>query len=97
MMSARNCRFEEPDDGRCYIETRDENYRGHSYNFVRPRRALRFGRETRTPAMQAGLATRRLTFREVFVCALTLLLEKVSRAFHGACTRAAATDVLTHT
>ena len=38
------------------------------YNFVRPHRALKFGRETRTPAMQAGLATRRLTFREVFVC-----------------------------
>ena len=29
------------------------------YNFVRPHGALKFGRETRTPAMQAGLATRR--------------------------------------
>ena len=38
------------------------------YNFVRPHGALTFGREVRTPAMQAGLATRRLTFREVFVC-----------------------------
>ena len=28
------------------------------YNFVRPHRALRFGRETRTPAMQAGLVKR---------------------------------------
>jgi hypothetical protein len=37
------------------------------YNFVRPYRALKFGRETRSPAMQAGLASRRLTFREVFV------------------------------
>ena len=37
------------------------------YNFVRPHRALRFGRETRTPAMQAGLATRRLTLRDIFV------------------------------
>ena len=36
------------------------------YNFVRPHRALRFGRETRTPAMQAGLATRRLTLRDIF-------------------------------
>jgi hypothetical protein len=36
------------------------------YNFVRPHRALKFGRETRTPAMQAGLTTRRLTFREIF-------------------------------
>ena len=38
------------------------------YNFVRPHGALKFGRETWTPAMQAGLATRRFTFREVFVC-----------------------------
>ena len=40
------------------------------YNFVRPHRphrALRFGRETRTPAMQAGLATRRLTLRDIFL------------------------------
>ena len=37
------------------------------YNFVRLHRALRFGRETRTPAMQAGLATRRLTLRDIFV------------------------------
>ena len=26
------------------------------YNFLRPHRALRFGNETQTPAMQAGLA-----------------------------------------
>ena len=37
------------------------------YNFVRPHRALKFGREVRTPAMQAGLVTKRLSFREVFV------------------------------
>lgn len=37
------------------------------YNFVRPHGALKFASETRTPAMQAGLATRRLTLREVFV------------------------------
>ena len=37
------------------------------YNFVRPHRALKFGRETRTPAMQAGLATRRLTLRDIFL------------------------------
>ena len=44
------------------------------YNFIRPHGALKFGREVRTPAMQAGLATRRLTFREVFVCQLPSLL-----------------------
>ena len=36
------------------------------YNFVRPHRALRFGRETRTPAMQAGLVTTRLPLRDIF-------------------------------
>jgi transposase-like protein/IS1 family transposase len=37
------------------------------YNFVRPHRALKFGPEIRTPAMQAGLLSKRLSFREVFV------------------------------
>ena len=36
------------------------------YNFVRPHGAVKFGRETRTPAMQADLTTRRLTFRDIF-------------------------------
>ena len=36
------------------------------YNFVRSHGALKFGREIRTPAMQAGLTTRRLTFRDIF-------------------------------
>ena len=36
------------------------------YNFLRPHGALKFGRETRTPAMQAGLTSWRLTFREIF-------------------------------
>ncbi len=36
------------------------------YNFVRPHMALRFGPEVRTPAMQAGLIAKRLTFRDVF-------------------------------
>jgi transposase-like protein/IS1 family transposase len=35
------------------------------YNFVRPHRALRFGQEMRTPAMQAGLVTKQLSFREI--------------------------------
>ena len=37
------------------------------YNFLRPHRALKFGTETRTPAMQAGLAECRLAFREIFL------------------------------
>ncbi len=36
------------------------------YNFVRPHRALRFGRETRTPALQAGLVTTRLNWSDIF-------------------------------
>jgi hypothetical protein len=35
-------------------------------NFIRPHRALKYGREVWTPAMQAGLASRRLSFRDVF-------------------------------
>ena len=37
------------------------------YNFFRPHGALKFGREIRTPAMQAGLTIRRLTFRDIFL------------------------------
>ena len=44
------------------------------YNFVRPHGALKFGRETRTPAMQAGLATRRLTLRDIFVSVRHVIL-----------------------
>ena len=43
------------------------------YNFVRPHGALKFGRETRTPAMQAGLATRWLTLRDIFVSLRSLV------------------------
>ena len=63
------------------------------YNFVRPHGALKFGRETRTPAMQAGLTTRRLTFREVFVCTLILLIENVTKAVRGSRRQAADTNV----
>ena len=43
------------------------------YNFLRPHRALKFGREVRTPAMQAGLSPKRLTFRDVFTSIPTFL------------------------
>jgi IS1 family transposase len=36
------------------------------YNFVRPHSSLKFGDETRTPAMQAGLVKKQLSFREIF-------------------------------
>jgi len=63
------------------------------YNFVRPHQALKFGRETRTPAMQAGLTTERLTLREVFVSPpISLLLKSDSIAFAG--TPSPATDTV---
>jgi len=44
------------------------------YNFIRPHRSLKFGKERRTQAWQAGLVSRQLTFREVFLHRLALLL-----------------------
>jgi IS1 family transposase len=41
------------------------------YNFLRPHAGLRFGQETRTPAMVAGLSHRALSFRDIFVPAPT--------------------------
>ncbi len=41
------------------------------YDFIRPHRALKFGREVRTPAMQAGLANKRLAFRRIFSTPVT--------------------------
>ena len=55
----------------CHARCEDQ-LRGHvellrsHYNFVRPHRALKFGRETRTPAMQAGLVSKPLTFSDIF-------------------------------
>ena len=43
------------------LEDQMEILRFH-YNFARPHGALKFGTETRTPAMQAGLTTRGLSF-----------------------------------
>ncbi len=36
------------------------------YNFIRPHGALKFGKIIRTPAVQAGLVSRRLRFRDIF-------------------------------
>jgi len=48
-----------------YLNDHLELLRCH-YNFVRPHRALKFGREVRTPARQAGLTRRTLTLRDIF-------------------------------
>ncbi len=39
---------------------------------LRPHSALKFGREMRTPAMQAGLTTKALTFREIFTSSVMM-------------------------
>ena len=52
------------------------------YNFVRPHRALRFGAEVRTPAVQAGLTIRRITLREIFSSTpIFLVWKKVTCVF----------------
>ena len=51
--------------GEDHLRSHVELVRCH-YNFVRPHRALRFGRETRTPAMQAGLVSTRLALSDIF-------------------------------
>jgi transposase-like protein/IS1 family transposase len=57
------------------------------YNFCRPHSSLRFGSVTRTPAMQAGLASRKLTFRDIFVAKLVprcfVLVRSRPEAYHG--------------
>ncbi len=65
----------------CYARRRErleahlELLRYH-YNFIRPHRALKFGQEIRTPAMQAGLTKRRLALREIFSSTMVLLAWK---------------------
>src|SRR5439155_7810594 len=54
------------------LEDQLELLRCH-YNFVRPHRALKFGREVRTPAVQAGLTKRRLTLRRIFSSRMVFL------------------------
>jgi len=43
------------------------------YNFIRPPRSLKLGDQRRTAAWQAGLVSRQLTFREIFLHPLAML------------------------
>lgn len=53
------------------------------YNFLRPHGGLKFGVEKRTPAMQAGLAKGRLSFRDVFTFRLVLIVfGRIVARFH---------------
>ena len=47
------------------------------YNFIRPHRGLKFGKEFRTPAMQAGLVPERLSFRDIFTSREASLLCRI--------------------
>jgi IS1 family transposase len=78
----------------CHARCADQ-LRGHvellrcHYNFVRPHRSLKFGRETRTPAMQAGLASTRLHWSDIFTArGLSLRLFVTVVAFALPVTRA---------
>ena len=65
------------------LEEQLELVRCH-YNFVRPHRSLKLGRQTVTPAMQAELTKRPLTFREIFSSrSLPLSSEAFARVFTG--------------
>ena len=44
------------------------------YNFLRPHSALKFGMTLKTPAIQAGLANKKLSFRDVSTCRAELFL-----------------------
>ena len=61
----------------CHARGADQ-LRGHVellrcyYNFIRPHRALRFGRESRTPAMQAGVVNTRLAWSDIFTAPAAL-------------------------
>ena len=57
---------------------------GCHYNFVRPHRALRFERETRTPAMQAGLVSTRLAMSDIFTARRVTLRVLVALVETGA-------------
>ena len=61
----------------CHARGADQ-LRGHVdllrsyYNFIRPHRALKFGRETRTPAMQAGLVNALMHWSDIFTASAAL-------------------------
>ena len=60
-------------------------------NFIRPHRALKFDRETRTPAMQAGLVTAPMNWSDIFTAPAALY------AFHVAVVRVPVAVQLMHT
>ena len=60
-------------------------------NVIRPHRALQFGRETRTPAMQAGLVNAPMNWSDIFTAPAALYV------FHVAVVRVPVAVQLMHT
>ena len=56
------------------LEKRRFHLEGRQCAASRPHRALKFGKDMLTPAMQAGVVSKRLTFREVFMAVAVILL-----------------------
>jgi len=56
-----------------YLDDHLELLRSY-YNFVRFHRALKFGQEKRTPAMQAGLVSKQFSFRDIFMTTAVRIL-----------------------
>jgi hypothetical protein len=58
---------------------------------VRSHGALRFGKVTRTPAMQAGLAQKRFNFRDIFTArdaaARSAIVRSGALTYHGSTER----------
>ena len=80
----------------CHARSADQRHghvdllRGYD-NFIRPHRALKFGRETRTPAMQAGLVNAPMNWSDIFTAPAALY------AFHVAVVRVPGAVQLMHT
>ncbi len=55
------------------------------YNFCRPHGSLKFGTMIRTPAMQAGLATRKLSLKAIFTAQCVFVLFVVARPHAWVC------------
>ena len=53
-------------------------------SFVRPHRVLKFGHEVPTPAMQAGIAPRQSSFREIYLSMIPLgVSQNITSLFFG--------------
>ena len=64
------------------------------YNFIRPHSALRFGRETRTPAVQAVLVSERLVLGDIFTAGGLTLRVLIAIVLHAVAGQPTESDVV---